>query len=668
MDILRLSVILILFFLFIGFVIWFVIPALRQYFILQSLLRKLESMDTKKSSDPHALDSVFADDERIHHLWREYKKTFYQTPTGVETGVATSRWYSTVPAEAVLSAQKVVDQKVHAEFFKHLPGIFTGVGIIGTFLGLIDGLGRFQVSSDADIVRVSLESLMHSVSEAFVISAIAITLAIVVTLLEKYILSKLYSKVNDIAFNINRRFPAAVAERFLQEVAAHTEESATQLKHLKGEIIKEINPILQELSDRHTQMLKHLAGTLQDRLTENTHALGKTISEAITISFTGPLDDIKRAVQQASGDQSDTAIRMLQDVMTSFSQRLNDLFGGQISGINEINQRTAQTMQDAVQKLNELIVSLQEAGKKSSDAMAEQMARVITEIDERQNRINERTQKFVEQIEAFIASSQEETKDRMQSTLQMLGERMSVLLADIQDTQGAILEERRQREEETAARVQTTVSDLADSVQALIGELASTFAGMQESITALRETTMAAIVGLNEGAEQVGAAVRNFSNASDKVSGVMSQAAATTANLIDLGASLRASASVLQQGLHDYQVHREAMGRLVEELNALVENAKRDVSITSDVLQHIEAATRALADAHKQTEKFMDGVSDVLAKAYESFSENVTRSLDRSNYEFQERLSKAVGLLHGTIQELEEVVNTMSVLGRGRRS
>jgi hypothetical protein len=39
---------------------------------------------------------------------------------------------------------------------------------------------------------------------------------------------------------------------------------------------------------------------------------------------------------------------MLQDVMASFSQRLNDLFGGQISGLSDLNQQTAKSIQEAV--------------------------------------------------------------------------------------------------------------------------------------------------------------------------------------------------------------------------------------------------------------------------------------------------------------------------------
>ncbi|MDD5320722.1 MAG: hypothetical protein PHD43_08960 [Methylococcales bacterium] len=46
---------------------------------------------------------------------------------------------------------------------KHQPGILTGIGIIGIFLGLLRGLSTFSVSSDPETVRVSLDTLIHGV-------------------------------------------------------------------------------------------------------------------------------------------------------------------------------------------------------------------------------------------------------------------------------------------------------------------------------------------------------------------------------------------------------------------------------------------------------------------------------------------------------------------------
>ena len=111
----------------------------------------------------------FAGDAQLESIWREYRETLHSqklvdSATGEEMVVAVR---STVPAETFFSQHLVVDGRVHSEFFKHLPGIFTGLGIIGTFFGLLRGLSAFQISEDAGVVRGSLTSLLHGVSEAF---------------------------------------------------------------------------------------------------------------------------------------------------------------------------------------------------------------------------------------------------------------------------------------------------------------------------------------------------------------------------------------------------------------------------------------------------------------------------------------------------------------------
>lgn len=713
-------------FLLLVFVVGFGLPAWRQYRLLKTVLQTLDGADLNDARDPQALDAAFPKDGQLGHLWREYRKTLYAVPVESADGIARVRWASTSPAEVVWNSQLAVDQRVGAEFFKHLPGIFTGLGIIGTFFGLIEGLRRFEVSSDANVVRKSLESLMHSVGEAFLISAAAITLAIISTFVEKLVLAGLYGKVDAIAASLDRRFQAAVAEKFLEQTVAHTEETATQLKHLKGELLKDLRPILQELSDKHTETLQRLATSMQDRLTEasrsqieaardHSQSLGSAISGAITSGLAAPLNDIKSAVQQASGDQSAAAVRMLQEVMTSFSQKLNDLFGGQISGINELNRQTAQTMQDAVTKLNELVLALQDAGRQSSDSMAEQMAKAIAEMEsrqavitqntqalvdqlrlaieqsqkttadgvrsttdamaqrmaeaiekmeQRQDSINERTREFVEQIKALVASSQTETSTQVQSTLQTLGDQLGGMLKAFQQAQHEALEAGRAREQETSARTQSTVSGLTGSVEALVQQIATASSKMEESIAALRQTTTSAISGLSDGAGQINAASRNFTAASDKVSGAMSQAATVTGKLTDLTTSLTVAASTLQQGVQDYKVHRESVGKLVSDLNGLVANAKTDVSITSDVLRRIEAAAKELGKAQVQTEQFMAGVATVLGKAHESFREAMLKTVRDNNHEFQTKLSAAVALLGTSIKELDDVLSTATPKGR----
>lgn len=715
-----------------AFLLLFLAPGLWHRRRLNAILRALRAQG--EESDPKLLSDVFRRDSRLSHLWTEYRKSLHEEHAERDGVMKVIRCRSTVPAEVFWNATTVVDGRLGTEFFKHLPGILTGIGIIGTFSGLIDGLRRFQVSEDPAAVRTGLEALMNSVGHAFLISAAAITAAMVFTLIEKMLLTSLYRRTDDVAQDIDARFKSGAGEDYLKQMARSSETSASQLKILKDSIIKDLKEVLatdlksvlSELSSAHISTLQGSNNALQQKLletssdqikaaTDNSNALGGVISDSIKSGLAQPLEEIKEAVKSASGDQSASAIRMLQDVMASFSQKLNDLFGGQISGINELNQRTAQTMETAVLKLSELVTSLNDSGTRTSQTMADQMAKALADLEERQGAItkstqalvqelraaiehaqqttaqgmeasgkemaermanaieamdkrqesiNERTREFVEQIKRLVDSSQNETSAKMQSTLQALGEQVAGMLEQLRETQKASLEQGLARSEETADRTKQAVGAMTDSIESVVQHMGEASARMQESVAALTAVTTSSISGMNDGAEQVNAATRNFAAAGDRVSGVITQAAAVSSRMTDVTTALSTAAAGLQQGLQDYKSQREAVASMVAELRSVVANAKTEASVTADVLSRIEGAARKLSQAQAQTEQFMEGVATVLGKAYEEFRASVTKSLDRSNSDFQSKLSSAVGLLSSSIKELDDVLATAAPKGK----
>ena len=232
---------------------------------------------------------------------------------------------------------------------------------------------------------------MHSVGEAFLISATAIFAAMVVTFFEKLLLASLYSGTEEIAHAIDARFDTGAGEEYLSRLVRASEDSASQSKILKDALVNELGELLRELTgaqitsalESQRQLAERLAQTSKEQVEatrQDNQALGVTIAESIQRSLQGPLEDIANTVKSASGDQSATAVRMLQDVMASFSQRLNDLFGGQISGLSDLNQQTAKGIQEAVGTLQTLVANIEESSRRSTDTMAERMAQAIEKI------------------------------------------------------------------------------------------------------------------------------------------------------------------------------------------------------------------------------------------------------------------------------------------------
>jgi hypothetical protein len=91
----------------------------------------------------------------------------------------------------VFDLHTVTYSRLRLDLFRNLPGILTGLGIVGTFMGIIKGIRGLQFSQDpAELQRV-FDALSGGVSEAFVVSMTAITLSMAVTLVEKALMSSI---------------------------------------------------------------------------------------------------------------------------------------------------------------------------------------------------------------------------------------------------------------------------------------------------------------------------------------------------------------------------------------------------------------------------------------------------------------------------------------------
>jgi ABC-type transporter Mla subunit MlaD len=201
---------------------------------------------------------------------------------------------------------------------------------------------------------------------------------------------------------------------------------------------------------------------------------------------------------------------------------------------------------------------------------------------------------------------------------------------------------------------------MTGTVEAAIQEIKAASQGMAQSVSALSIATTSSIDKLNVGAERINTAATNFATAGDRVTGVMSQAANVSAKLSEVSGSLTTSASAVQAALADYRAQREAVAQLLTDVRATVDLARKEASLTADVLQRIESSTAKLGTAQKAADAYLDGVSEVLAESSEAFRESVVSTLSKVNYDFHEKLSSAVGLLSTAVQELEVTLGSLA--------
>jgi len=182
------------------------------------------------------IERQVADDPQLSILWAEYSEALdkrNQSPEPVSTRAR--RWRASALAETFFSDYALVDSPLRSDFYKHVPGILTGLGIIGTFSGLITGLIHFDVSDPAT-TQNQLSLLVQSVGQAFFVSALAIALAMVFTWVEKALLSARYTQVESLQHMIDSLFEAGSGQENLERLVVATEAQVAAMQDMLDEL------------------------------------------------------------------------------------------------------------------------------------------------------------------------------------------------------------------------------------------------------------------------------------------------------------------------------------------------------------------------------------------------------------------------------------------------
>ena len=709
----------------------------------------------------------------LKSCWDEFSDTLHGQKKADSQGIMqVNRYRATALANSFFTEQIVISTPLKAEFFKHLPGILTGIGIIGTFLGLILGLFTFDVSKDADQVRNSLRNLLSSVGNAFIVSLTAIGMAMWITWLEKRTINGLYTELDELCGLIDSLFEAGAGEEYLQRLVDASETSATQAMQMKESIVTDLKQVLTELTN---QQIATMTATSQQ--------LSQSIGDSITQGLVDPLTRISEAVQTVGNSQGEGVTKLLTDVMSRFVTEMDGMFGSQMRGMNEMLVQTASTIQDASQRFEQLANQIQQAGSGAADAMSKRVEEALLNMQNAQASSNEQMRMFVEQLKQNITQGQSESSELTKSLVKELSESTTALVRSLQDqsnsAQSAHDDRQKERDEqmnrllehlkenisntqaesvnattqllgklgesteklvkqledqtekarqeqvqrsaqqdasttellenlkkhfqsaqsETASSTSALLTQLGEATQNLVKSLQdqgnqaqldhtqrmadlvdkiTTVLGqnhaqvsrltevvtessnaMRDSINRLQTSTNSNIEKMGTGAEMLhGASIRLTENLS-AVKASTEGLGANAQQLVDASSNLSNALSAMQHALGDQKSVRDAIGMMVADLRNTVENAKKDASLTTELVANLERASGQLQKAQTDAGKYLSGISEVLAKAHSEFATQLRATLTDNNKAYQAELAQATNYLKGAIQDLGDVLDSL---------
>ncbi|MEO5346627.1 MAG: hypothetical protein H7834_09650 [Magnetococcus sp. YQC-9] len=293
-------------FLFIaGYLLQALLDGLRLGLVARSLQKRALNTDDPRIDPPLAWNWFYYG--RFSRLWREFASSLsLESIADSLQGKTRMTWVATLAPEMVFSQQSLVDVPMRVEFFRHLPGILTGAGIVSTFAGILMGLTGFDPSVGADQVTRELQGLFTGVSTAFSASFFAIVTAILVTVVEKFLLHWRYAQVVALQGQLNRLFVVAGTGG-----VSHSAGTVTPWETPVDRIvaaIERLEPLLaRERGEREDAIMAvnlGLSGVMatMERIFE-THAAREAEHRQLLRGWASDLTTLMRGIEAASGRQ-----------------------------------------------------------------------------------------------------------------------------------------------------------------------------------------------------------------------------------------------------------------------------------------------------------------------------------------------------------------------------
>ncbi len=630
-----------------SFFIGYLFQGTRVWWQLRSALRSVRAMKKGEGTpNPDEVGRAFRW-EPLKHLWKEYADTLHELRKASAGGTTLTEVHATVPAEIMFTREVLVESRLFDEFTRHLPGVLTGLGIIGTFAGLLDGLQKFKPTPVEAAVN-GLGPLLLGVQHAFLASGTAIACAMLVVFFSRFVLAYLFRQVECLTQAIDSLYKTGAGEEYLARLVKSSEQSAASTAQLKDALVEDLHKMMTNLVDR--QIAAQEASTL---------ALGQSIGETISAAIAEPMKRVGEAMEVTTRGNGEQVNTMLETLLTGFMAKLEDTFGGQMRGINEQMQRSMDSMATVQASLQGLLGDIKRTNEHAAAQMSGTLEDAMKKAADNQQLLTEQMREFVQDFRRLVTEEQDKSKRAMDdAVMKVLGE-VKTSMDSLEAVRKAAAADEAGRNGLLANQTSQLVGGLSTQVETLLGVVSDQVAKTQGNIDALGNVSLRAIDGMNQGALTMSSAAQRFETAGSAVAGVLEGSKEVTQTLSSAAVSLQVASTAVQRGFDQYDSTRRTVDGQVAALMGLIDTVKKEAGVSQELVNSIKASADAMRQSEAEARSHLEQVNAALVKAFTDFGSSLVNQVKSTIAETDRHLAQGTGHLNGVVQELAQAVQRM---------
>lgn len=418
--------------------------------------------------------------------WTEFVETLILPGPGSKEPIRNSHEVS-----RYLNSASIVAPEVALGFYRSMPNLLTGFGILGTFMGLAAGVGAASsglASGDPTEIPASLQQLLGGASMAFLTSITGILSSIIFVFVERRTSLRLQLGVDNWVRAI---------------------ESCVQRVTTEGVALRQLG------------QLEIAAQALQKFNTDLIFALENALEEKVADRLSPQLANLLEAVEGLRGDRASDAGKMIERALGEFTEAMQEHTGSQF-----------EEMAGVVADLNRTL-------KDSSDRMARSQQDIQTALDSVirtvKTSMNDGASAMTETLQSSLANVTRELAGASRHVAAELTSSSISAATELQNTVGSVTQDLARTGVEAASQITGSLHDLQDAAQALkrstqqSQQVLGDMTAFVDRLNDLRGTIESAQRQIVDVSEPIGRAAEQIRTSSDRTADTL----ASAGNLVD---------------------------------------------------------------------------------------------------------------------------------------
>ena len=615
---------------------------------------------------PH-LKTAFYGNSEFSEVWQEFENSLItRRPKENQEEIV----YKTDEASLFFSEERLLGQYMNLRFWNSVPALLVGLGILGTFVGLVGGLIPFSGISfeETGEIRSAIEGLLSGVSTAFVTSVWGMLLSLLFNWIEK-------SCIGWVSRGI------AVLQRGLDQLFTLTTQEEIAFRQ-EDELAQQTQALKAFSTDLANEIKSAMAQGRQEIITEFRNA-PETFSNAIGEQLTPSLNNLNSAVTNSASNIETVMVKESQQILQQMTNQLVPRLDTLNIVANEINRTIVEGNQDILRELHK-------APDAVGDAIAEKFAPSFNNLNsaiealqrQKEESSTDAIRQLVEEFQRSLSGSASaqmealaETVRQASESLVTLPQQLASMMIGVQEqvdqTRQLLSENSHDQTEQMKSMMermseafqnavdihQTGLSATTDSINQEMQQIANDIRHLLEEAANYTNTQLAQRM-----ADMENASHQSIQALQTLIAGLQKSMAATASQttekseamitqmhrLIDQSATRLES--IFTTGELSVGSLLEQQKNQIKEVNAQIANSRKTLEKSSEMLQQIDTSITSVSGLIEKTQP----LSELLMISADSLEE-AGGKLTGASETFVEENAKYFAANRETTQQLQNI-------------